>query len=47
MDRVFARFATATARVTGSPVAFILCVTAVLIWAVSGPLFGSPKPGSW
>jgi low affinity Fe/Cu permease len=40
MDRVFARFATATARATGSPVAFILCVTAVVIWAVSGPFFG-------
>jgi len=40
MDRVFAKFATATAKATGSPVAFILCVTAVLVWAMSGPFFG-------
>lgn len=39
MDRMFARFANATARATGSPIAFILCVAAVIIWAVSGPFF--------
>ncbi|MFK0276295.1 low affinity iron permease family protein [Ensifer sp. NPDC090286] len=40
MDRFFARFATATAHATGSPLAFILCVSAVLVWEVSGPFFG-------
>jgi low affinity Fe/Cu permease len=40
MDQFFARFATATAHATGSPITFILCVAAVLLWAVSGPLFG-------
>lgn len=40
MDRLFAKFATATARATGSPIAFIVCVAAVLIWAVLGPFFG-------
>lgn len=40
MDHFFAKFATATARVTGSPLAFICCVAAVLLWAVSGPFFG-------
>ena len=40
MDRLFAKFANATARATGSPIAFILCVAAVVIWAVSGPFFG-------
>nr|WP_298098601.1 low affinity iron permease family protein [uncultured Shinella sp.] len=40
MERFFARFATATAHATGSPAAFILCVAAVLIWAISGPYFG-------
>ena len=39
MDRLFARFANATARITGSPIAFLLCVTSVLIWAATGPLF--------
>lgn len=39
MERAFAKFATATARATGSPVAFLICVLAVLLWAVSGPIF--------
>jgi low affinity Fe/Cu permease len=39
MERLFAKFANATARVTGSPFAFLACVTAVLVWAASGPLF--------
>jgi low affinity Fe/Cu permease len=40
LDRLFARFANATARVTGSPAAFLLCVLLVLVWAISGPFFG-------
>ena len=39
MDKLFARFANATAKATGSPVAFLLCVAVVLLWAVTGPLF--------
>jgi low affinity Fe/Cu permease len=39
MDKLFAKFANATAKATGSPVAFLLCVAAVLIWAASGPVF--------
>jgi len=39
MDKLFARFANATAKATGSPVAFLLCVASVLIWGVTGPLF--------
>ncbi|CAN5486313.1 low affinity iron permease family protein [soil metagenome] len=39
MDKLFAKFANATAKATGSPVAFLLCVAAVLIWAISGPIF--------
>ncbi|MDQ0462650.1 low affinity Fe/Cu permease [Caulobacter ginsengisoli] len=39
MDRLFAKFASVTARITGSPPAFIACVALVLVWAVSGPLF--------
>jgi low affinity Fe/Cu permease len=40
MDRFFARFANATARVAGSPAMFLACVVIVLAWAVSGPFFG-------
>jgi len=39
MDKLFAQFANATARITGSPPAFILCVLLVLAWAVTGPIF--------
>jgi low affinity Fe/Cu permease len=39
MDKLFAKFANGTARVTGSPLAFLVCVAAVLLWAATGPLF--------
>ena len=39
LNKVFANFATATAKATGSPAAFLLCVAAVLLWAVTGPVF--------
>ena len=39
MEKLFAKFANATAKATGSPVAFLLCVASVLIWAVTGPIF--------
>ena len=39
MEKLFAKFANATARITGSPMAFLVCVAAVLIWAATGPLF--------
>ena len=39
MDKLFARFANATAKATGSPIAFLLCVALVVVWAASGPIF--------
>ena len=39
MDKLFAKFANATARITGSPPAFIVCVLLVVVWAASGPIF--------
>ncbi len=39
MDRLFARFANATAKITGSPGAFLMCVLLVVVWAATGPLF--------
>jgi low affinity Fe/Cu permease len=39
MEKLFAKFANATAKATGSPVAFLLCVAFVLIWALTGPVF--------
>ncbi|HEY3694537.1 low affinity iron permease family protein [Phenylobacterium sp.] len=39
VDRTFSTFANATAKATGSPWAFVVCVTVVVLWAVTGPLF--------
>ena len=39
MHKRFAEFATAISRATGSPYAFLLCALAVILWAVTGPLF--------
>lgn len=39
LEKRFAQFANATARVTGSPMAFLVCVATVVLWAVSGPAF--------
>ena len=39
MDRLFARFASATARMTGHPLTFLTCVILVAVWAATGPIF--------
>lgn len=39
MEKLFVRFATATAKVAGKPWTFIACVGIVMIWALSGPIF--------
>ena len=36
----FTRFAKRTAHVTGRPYAFLLAVLVVVVWAITGPLFG-------
>jgi low affinity Fe/Cu permease len=36
----FARLAVATSRISGRPATFLLAVAVVLVWAVTGPLFG-------
>lgn len=40
MNQLFNRVAKATARATGHPIAFIAALTLIIVWAVSGPLFG-------
>ena len=39
MEAFFIRFATATAKVAGKPWTFVGCMTVVLIWAATGPIF--------
>jgi len=36
----FSKFAQEISHATGHPVAFVLAVTVVLVWGVTGPLFG-------
>ena len=36
----FSRFAKVTARYTGRPVTFMIAVLIILIWGISGPIFG-------
>jgi len=36
----FVRFAQQVARITGRPIAFMAAAGAILLWAISGPLFG-------
>lgn len=36
----FARLAVATSRISGRPATFLLAVAVVLVWAITGPLFG-------
>src|SRR6201985_2664581 len=36
----FARLAVATSRISGRPATFLLAVAVVVVWAVTGPLFG-------
>jgi low affinity Fe/Cu permease len=40
VERLFNRVANATARATGHPVAFVLAFAVIIVWAVSGPIFG-------
>lgn len=40
INRLFTRFANQVSKWTGRPVSFALCVAGVLVWALTGPLFG-------
>ncbi|ANI78640.1 MULTISPECIES: low affinity iron permease family protein [Sphingobium] len=40
MDRIFGAFAHRIASWSGQPLAFILAVTVIIGWVVTGPLFG-------
>lgn len=37
---LFSRFAKATARITGRSATFVLALLVVVVWGVTGPLFG-------
>ena len=40
VSKLFTDFAAWVAQATGRPITFVMCVVLIVIWAVSGPLFG-------
>jgi low affinity Fe/Cu permease len=40
VDEFFARIAKWTSRATGHPMAFALAMLVIVVWAVTGPIFG-------
>jgi low affinity Fe/Cu permease len=40
MDRLFTRISNRIAMAAGQPLAFILATLVIIVWAVSGPVFG-------
>src|SRR5216117_2224823 len=40
ISKLFTRFANAVARTTGKPITFALCCLIIVVWAVTGPIFG-------
>jgi len=38
--KLFTQFSNAIAHAAGRPLTFVLCCTIVVVWAVSGPVFG-------
>jgi low affinity Fe/Cu permease len=40
MERFFTRIATRIAYLTGQPLAFVMAASVVVVWIVSGPVFG-------
>ncbi|WP_298744589.1 low affinity iron permease family protein [uncultured Brevundimonas sp.] len=40
MEKIFLHFANQTARLSGKPWTFLVCLGVVVVWAVTGPLFG-------
>lgn len=40
ISKPFTRFAAAIAHTAGKPMTFAICCLLVIVWAVSGPLFG-------
>jgi len=40
MEKTFIRFANRTAKLAGTPWTFLACLLIVVVWALSGPMFG-------
>ena len=40
MDRIFTLFSSRVSAIAGQPLAFILALGVILVWALTGPVFG-------
>jgi low affinity Fe/Cu permease len=40
MEHAFTKYAKWASRATGRPLAFIIALTVIIVWALTGPLFG-------
>ena len=40
MDRLFTWFATRVSAIAGQPLAFVVALAIILVWAFTGPIFG-------
>jgi low affinity Fe/Cu permease len=40
LDRLFTRIASRTAALAGQPMTFVVALLVIIIWAVTGPVFG-------
>ncbi len=40
LEHAFAAFGKWTARITGHPIAFIIATATIIVWAITGPVFG-------
>ena len=40
VGKIFDHFSTIVTKVTGKPIAFIVAFAIIIIWAISGPIFG-------
>ena len=40
MNKIFTRFSASIAFITGQPLAFIVALCVIVVWGVTGPLFG-------
>jgi low affinity Fe/Cu permease len=40
MDKLFNKFSKWAAKATGSPLSFVVAITVIITWGVTGPIFG-------
>ena len=40
MEKLFTKIANRVAYATGTPMAFLICIGVIVVWAVTGPIFG-------